>query len=410
MNELHLLPGFLIILLVFISWEVVLLMLNERQRRRGVPVELSGLLAEDSPERYDRYQRAKFRFEFADVVYAGVLTILFIGLKGPGLVASLCNTVTSHPIGSTLLFFAVIWIASEALMLPLEWYETFVLEEKFGFNTTTPATFFTDKAKGGLITLLVGGFLMGVLLWLIVSIGPSFWWYFWIVAIGFMLFMQVYYTSLIVPLFNTLQPLPSGQLRDAIEAYCAQVQFPLSNLYVLDGSKRSTKANAFFSGIGKKKKIVLFDTLVNHYSIDEIVAVLAHEVGHYRKKHVVSGLISQEFITGLMLWLLSKWMYIAAISEALGGTGLHAGINLLAFGIAYMPLSLLISVGIKWMSRRHEFEADAFAAATSNADSLASALKKLHSDSLAHLNPHPLYVFVHYSHPPLHQRLKALPA
>lgn len=221
---------------------------------------------------------------------------------------------------------------------------------------------------------------------------------------------QCIYTSWIVPLFNTLTPLAAGELRAAIEQYCRKVDFPLSNLYIIDGSKRSTKANAFFSGMGSKKKIVLYDTLVNEYSIDEIVAVLAHEVGHYKKKHVYLGLAMGILSTGFMLWLLSKVVYSETLSLALGANGLHAGVNLVAFALLYSPVSTLVGLFGNLVSRKNEYEADAYAVQTSSGFALQAALKKLHVDSLSNPTPHPWYVFMHYSHPTLIQRVRAMQA
>jgi STE24 endopeptidase len=408
MSEVSILFILLAIYGLYELLELVLALLNEYHRRKGIPQALADLLQGNDPERYEDYQRSKFRFGMLERLVVNVLFLSFLALGGLGFLAVFCDSISSHPISSTLIFLAIIWFLSELVSTPLEWYSTFVLEEKFGFNTTTRSTFISDWVKSGLMTLVLGGLLIGTLLWLIFRIGPSFWWYFWIVSTAFLLLVQLYYTSIVLPLFNTLNPLPSGALRDAIEAYCKKVSFPLNNLYVMDGSKRTKKANAFFSGIGRKKKIVLYDTLVDHYSVEEIVSVLAHEVGHYRKKHVLIGFLNQILMTGFVLWLLSKWIYLEPISMAFGYTGIHAGINLITFTLAYIPLGFVFHILMNFLSRRHEFQADAFARDTSDSKALVSALKKLHSDSLSNLNPHPWTVWMHYSHPPLLARIQAL--
>jgi STE24 endopeptidase len=223
-----------------------------------------------------------------------------------------------------------------------------------------------------------------------------------------MLLINVFYTSLLLPLFNKLTPLENGSLREAIEQYSQQVQFPLDNIFVMDGSKRSSKANAFFSGLGKRKKVVLFDTLIENHDEEELVAVLAHEVGHYKKKHVIQGFVLSVLQTGIMLFILSRFVSASVLSEAMGGSSNAIHLNLLAFGLLYSPLSMVIGILMNLFSRKNEFEADNYAANTYEASPLKEALIRLHAENLSNLTPHPWYVFFHYSHPPLLQRLAAL--
>jgi len=251
---------------------------------------------------------------------------------------------------------------------------------------------------------------LSVLIFLVIQFGSEFWIYFWVVIGAFMLFMNMFYASLILPLFNKLIPLEDGGLRQAIQEYASKVNFPLTNIFVIDGSKRSAKANAFFSGLGKKKKIVLYDTLIENHSQEELVAVLAHEAGHFKKKHVIFSMIFGILQTGFMLYMLSLMINSSEVSWALGGqtTALH--LNMLAFGILYSPVSTLLGIVGNIYSRKNEYEADEYAVKTFGGEPLKTALKKLSSDNLSNLLPHPWFVFVHYSHPTLLQRLRAMDA
>jgi STE24 endopeptidase len=299
-------------------------------------------------------------------------------------------------------------IASDILTIPFQWYSTFVIEEKYGFNKTTTKTFVVDKLKGYLLTAIIGGGLISALIYLVMVIGPNFWIWFSVLASLFVLFINMFYTSIILPLFNKLTPLPAGELKTAIEDFASKVNFPLDNIFIIDGSKRSKKANAFFSGIGKRKKIVLYDTLVENHSTDELVAVLAHEVGHFKKKHIVWGYVLSIVQIVFTLFVLSTLMFEETVSIALGGTQLAVHLNLVAFGILFSPISGITGLIMKIYSRRNEFEADAYARETFDGKALSDALKRLSVDSLSDLYPHPLYVFFHYSHPPLLERLNAL--
>jgi STE24 endopeptidase len=269
-------------------------------------------------------------------------------------------------------------------------------------------TFIADKIKGYLIAIIVGGLILGGLLLLINELGKDFWIWFWIAISLFLIFVNMFYTSLIVPLFNKLKPLEDGDLRMAIQEYSKNVGFPLDNIFVIDGSKRSTKANAYFSGLGSKKKIVLYDTLIQNHSKEELVAVLAHEVGHFKKKHIILGLILSVAQIGIMLFILSLLVFNTDLSKALGATTNTIHLNLIAFGILFSPISHLIGIFMNLISRKNEYEADRFAASTYNGNALQEALKKLSVNNLSNLTPHPAYAFFHYSHPPLLERLRAL--
>jgi STE24 endopeptidase len=283
-----------------------------------------------------------------------------------------------------------------------------VIEERFGFNKTTPKIFILDKLKGWLLVLILGGGLIALVVWIYTISGPWFWMLAW-GAIGFFtIFMTMFYSNLIVPLFNKQTPLEEGSLRKAIESFAQKVNFKLKNIFVMDGSKRSTKANAYFTGLGAKKRIVLFDTLIKDHTDEELVSVLAHEVGHYKKKHTLSGTVLSLLQMGLMLYILSLFIGKPVLSQALGASEGSFHMGILAFMLLYSPLSMILGLIMNAVSRRNEFTADRYAGEHYDPEPLKEALKKLSVNHLSNLTPHPAYVFFHYSHPPLLERLKAL--
>ena len=390
--------------------ERVLSYLNSKNRKKKIPTELEGIYNDEKYRKSQEYQAEVERFSQITSTFSFVLVILLLTTGGFGMIDDWLRGVAAYNPIRTLMFFGVIFVASDILNTPFQLYSTFVIEEKYGFNKTTLGTFFLDKVKGYLLGGILGGLILGVLIFLVMLFGSGFWIYFWIVITLFMLFMNTFYTSLILPLFNKLVPLESGSLKEAIEAYSQKVNFPLKNIFVIDGSKRSAKANAFFSGLGKKKKIVLYDTLIENHSEDELVAVLAHEAGHFKKKHIIYSMIMGVLQTGLTLYILSLMINSSEVSWAMGGqtTALH--LNILAFGILYSPISTIMGVLGNIYSRKNEYEADEYAVTTYAKEPLQTALKKLASDNLSNLQPHPWYVFVHYSHPTLLQRLRAMDA
>ena len=382
--------------------------LNRKANRDEIPEVMKGYYDEEKYAKSQEYQRVNSRFSLFSSSFSFLLSIGMLISGGFGWLDALVSSWVDVPMLQSLVFFGVLFIASDILGIPFSLYGTFVIEERFGFNKTTPKTFILDKIKGYALTIIIGGGVLWVLLYLINTIGQDFWWYFWIVIAGFILFTNMFYTSLILPLFNKLTPLEDGELKQAIEAYSQKIKFPLDNIYVIDGSKRSNKANAFFSGIGKKKKIVLYDTLINNHSIEELVAVLAHEVGHFKKKHIIYGFGLSILQVGVMLFIMSLMVFNEQLSIALGGTGLAIHLNLIAFTILYSPISQITGVLMNVLSRKNEFEADAYARDTYDGEQLQIALKKLSVDNLSNLYPHPAHVFMHYSHPPLLRRLEEL--
>ena len=397
--------GILVISQVF-DW--ILSALNMRSHSPEVPAELAG---EVDPEKYARsydYHKVNHRFGLIQSVLSFVVMVPIIALGGLGWLDEQLRQVTEQPILLALLYFGVLYVASDILSTPFSWYRTFVIEERFGFNKMTARTFWLDKLKGYLLGILVGGGIMAFLIWLVTTLGTSFWWWFWLFMGGFIVLMNLFYTSWILPLFNKLTPMEEGDLRSAIENYAAGVNFPLTNVFVIDGSKRSSKANAFFSGMGKRKKVVLYDTLIEQQDQDELVAVLAHEIGHYKKRHIYQGLVLSLLQTGLMLFILSRFLFSPELSHALGGDVMAIHLNLIAFGLLYSPISTVLGILMNMFSRKNEFEADRYAAETFASKPLQTALLKLHTETLSNATPHPLHVFINYSHPPLIRRLGAL--
>jgi len=388
--------------------EQVLDYLNLKHQKSELPATLKGIYEEEEFKKSVEYNRVQTRFSFLTSTFSFVIsfTLLATGLFGG--IDEWLRLYFENPVWLALAFYGVLYLASDIINTPFQLYSTFVIEEKFGFNKTTGKTFIADKIKGYLLTILIGGGIITLLLWLILNLGVNFWWYFWIAISAFILFINMFYTSLIVPLFNKLTPLEQGDLKHAIETYCSSVKFPLDNIFIIDGSKRSTKANAFFSGIGKKKKIVLYDTLIKNHSQEELVAVLAHEVGHFKKKHIVSGFALSIAQVGIMLFIMSRMIFSPELSLALGAEQLGIHLNLLAFGILYSPITKVLGLIMNQISRKNEYEADSYATTSYNGDALSEALKKLSVNNLSNLNPHPWYVFFNYSHPPLLKRLNAI--
>lgn len=380
--------------------------LNLKHSKSGVPEKLKGIYNEEEYAKSQAYMKTKARFGFLTSAFSTILTILVLWLGGFGWIDNLLRNYIENPILLSLGFFAVLFVLSDIINLPFSYYSTFVIEEKFGFNKTTLKTFIVDKLKGYLLAILIGGILGYALLWIVNQLGENFWLYALALVTAFMLIMNLFYTSLILPLFNKLKPLEDGELKDKIMEYAKGVSFPLDNIFVIDGSKRSTKANAFFSGIGKKKKIVLYDTLIEKHSHEELVAVLAHEVGHFKKKHIVLSLILSVVQMAVTFYILSLFVFSENLSLALGGGEMAIHLNFIAFGILYTPISRLTGLLMNALSRKNEFEADAYAVTTY----AAKPLKRLSVSSLSNMTPHPAYVFAYYSHPPLLQRLNAMEA
>lgn len=389
-------------------FEKTLAYLNIRRPVPAVPETLREYVDHKKLLEAKAYQKANFRFNLITSSISFLLTLAFLLSGFFGWVDGWLRDFIDTPLVLSLAYFALIFIGSDLLSIPFDYYQTFVIEEKFGFNKSTVKTFFSDKIKGYLLSILVGGGLLAILLLLMHEIGKSFWWQFWLISAAFMVIVNMFYTAWILPLFNKLTPLESGELKDRILQYARSVNFPLDNIFVMDGSRRSSKANAFFSGIGKRKKVVLYDTLIQQHTPDELLAVLAHEIGHYKKKHILTGMIASILHIGALLFILSEFIFSQKMSLALGGTEMAIHLNIIGFTMLFSPISMVLGIFMNFLSRKNEFEADAFAKETFAGKPLAEALKTLSVNSLSNISPHPWYVFVNYSHPPILQRLERL--
>lgn len=382
--------------------------LNTTRWSDRLPDEVKGIYDEKKYAQQQAYQRENHRFGLLTSTFNFVLVLGMLLLFGFAWLNSVVLGWTASPVWAALLFFGILMMAAEVVNLPFAWYDTFVIEEKYGFNQSSVSTFVFDKLKGWALTMVLGGALLALIVWLYGQAGSWFWVVAWVVLSGFSVFMAMFYSSLIVPLFNKQTPLGEGELRTAIEEFSGKVGFKIDNIFVIDGSRRSSKANAYFTGLGSKKRIVLYDTLIEEMTTGELVAVLAHEIGHYSKRHVVQGLFLGIAQTGLLLFLFSVVMKSPAISQALGVEQPNFHIGMIAFSILYSPLSMVTGLAMNRLSRKNEFQADAFAAENYSPTPLITALKKLSVKNLSNLTPHPVYVTFNYSHPPLLQRLEHL--
>lgn len=396
-----------IILIVFLI-DSLLDILNARHYSNQIPEELIDVYPKEEYEKSIAYKYENFKFKLVSSSISLIIMLLFFFFDGFAWVDGISRSISDNSIIIGLVFFGIIMIGSDILSTPIAYYKVFVIEEKFGFNKTTIKTFFIDKLKSILMMIIVGGALLALILWFYEITGKSFWIYAWLLVSIFTLIMNMFYAKLIVPIFNKQTPLESGELRDTIEAYSKKVGFQLKDIFVIDGSKRSTKANAYFSGFGSEKRITLYDTLIKDLNNEEIVAVLAHEVGHYKKRHIIVNLLLSIALTGLTLWFLSLFISNPLLSEALGVDTPSFHIGFIAFGILYSPISEITGLIMNMVSRAFEYQADNYAKDSYNGEALINSLKKLSKNNLSNLTPHPAMVFIHYSHPTLLQRIKNL--
>jgi STE24 endopeptidase len=401
---------FLILFLVVVTFvfDTFLSWLNLKSQPADIPDSVAAFYDREKYWKSLAYHKHRTNFSFITSGFSFLLSVAMLYFGWFGLIDELLRPYIQNEILLALAFFGVLMFASDILTLPFQWYSTFVIEEKYGFNKTTVKTFITDKLKGYLLGAILGGGILSLLIYLIQILGPDFWILFSLLAAVLILLVNMFYTSIFLPMFNKLTPLQDGELKTAIEAFSKKINFPLDNIFVIDGSKRSNKANAFFSGIGRKKKIVLYDTLIANHSTDELVAVLAHEVGHFKKKHIIWGYFLSVIQVVFTLFILSLLIQSSTVSLAMGGSQAAIHLNLLAFGILFSPISGFIGLFMSMYSRKNEFEADAYAKENFSGTALANALKKLSVDNLSDLYPHPLYIFFHYSHPPLLKRLEVI--
>jgi len=390
--------------------ERILDFINSKRFGDALPEEVKDVYDEEQYMKSQKYKKVNYKFSLLTSTFSFLIIIAMFLFGGFAYTDQVARTVTEHPILIALIFFGILMFLFDLVSTPFSIYDTFVIEERFGFNKTTAKTFILDKLKGWLLSAILGGGIMALIIWFYLKTTTNFWLFAWMLVTAFSIFMYMFYSNLIVPLFNKQTPLEDGDLRDAITDFSKKAGFRLKNVFVIDGSKRSTKANAYFTGLGPKKRIVLYDTLIDDLEISEIVAVLAHEIGHYKKKHTLSGLIISTLQTGLILFILSLLIGSPVLSEALGTDQPSFHIGLVAFGVLYSPISTILGLGGNMLSRKNEYQADAYARENFSAGPLVDSLKKLSRKNLSNLTPHPVYVFFHYGHPTLLQRIRALKA
>lgn len=384
--------------------------LNAKKFGEPVPEVLNDIFDSDDYQKSQAYKRENYRFGLISDSFSTILTLCFLVFGGFELIDQLAGSLTDHTIVKALFFFGILGFGSNLLSLPFSYYQTFVIEEKYGFNKTSKTTFIKDIAKGWILVAILGGGLLALIIWFLQWAGSFFWLYAWGIFIFLMVFINLFYSKLIVPLFNKQTPLEAGSLKNSIEKYAQKIGFELENIFVIDGSKRSTKSNAYFSGFGKQKRITLFDTLINDLHEDEIVAVLAHEVGHYKRNHIIINLSVSILLTGLTLFLLSVFVNNPELSLAIGVSQPSFHAALIGFILLYSPISTVTGLAMNYLSRKFEFQADDYAKETFAAEPLITSLKKLSKNSLSNLTPHSAYVFMNYSHPPLAERIRNLRA
>jgi len=382
--------------------------LNTTTHSSILPNELKGYYDEETYARQQNYEKVNYRFGLISDILSFLVILAMLVFGGFAWIDNIVRGISDSSVLQAILFFGILGFASDLLSMPLDVYHTFVIEERFGFNKTTPLTFVFDKLKGWLLAAVIGGGILALIIFIYEKSGAWFWILTWISISAFTLFISYFYTTLLVPVFNKLTPLSAGELRDAIEQVASRADFNLKDISIMDGSKRSSRGNAYFSGFGRKKSIVLFDTLVNDHTVEELAAVLAHEIGHYKKKHVLKGLLAGFLQTGILLFVLSLLLKSPLPALALGALVPSFHMALVAFGILYSPVSMVLGIVLNVMSRKHEFEADRFAISLSRPGALQEALKRLTIKNLSNLTPHSWYVFIHYSHPTLLQRIAAI--
>ncbi|MFC1933079.1 M48 family metallopeptidase [Chloroflexota bacterium] len=383
--------------------------LNLKALKHEIPAALACVYEPDEYRKSQEYTRSLTRFGFFTSSFSLLVILLAWFTGGFNYLDQIVRSWGFGAIVNGLYYIGILLIAYELLTLPFSVYATFVIEERFSFNRTTPRVFITDMLKGLALALLLGGPLLAGILALFEYAGNYAWLYCWLVLAIYMMIVQFIAPVWIMPLFNKFTPMESGELKDAIQSYARSTGYEVRNISVMDGSRRSTKANAFFTGFGRTKRIALFDTLISKHTIPELVAVLAHEIGHYKKKHVLWGILISIAHTGLIFYLLSVLLGSSGLYQAfyMDHASIYAG--LLFFGLLYTPVEMVLSIALQFFSRRNEYEADRFATQTTGEpEGLVEALKKLHSANLSNLTPHPFYVFLNYSHPTLLQRIQAI--
>ncbi len=383
--------------------------LNLKVLGSRLPESFKGVYDEDQYKKSQDYLRVTTRFGFVTEIFNLMVLLLFWFSGGFALLDRWVRSFDWGPVPSGLLYMGLLALLYAVLMQPFSIYSTFVIEQRFGFNRTTKSTYISDLAKGLGLSILLGGPLLAAILAFFEYVGTWAWLYCWIGVTMYMLIIQFIAPTWIMPLFNKFTPIEDGELKKAILDYAGSIHFPLQNVYVMDGSKRSGKSNAFFTGFGKNRRIVLFDTLIQKHTTRELVAILAHEMGHYKKRHIIQALVIGICQMGIVFFLLSFFLSCQELFDAfyIKQTSVYAG--LIFFSMLYSPIDFFMGIFMQILSRKNEYEADHFAVQTTgDPEAMADALKKLSVHNLSNLMPHPFYVFLNYSHPPVMERLRAI--
>jgi len=397
------------ILIVDYALGLVVDVLNVKHLKTDLPVAFSGYYDGEKYRKSQQYLKENTRFELITGSITTPAIIVFILLGGFNWVDQWSRSFHWGPIVTGLIFAAILLFGSQILSLPFSVFSTFVIEEKYGFNKTTPGTFVLDILKGWLLAIIIGAPVFSAILWFFEQTGPMAWFYCWGALTVIQVFLMFIAPVVIMPIFNKFVPLEDGELKLAIEGYAKKQQFKMKGVFSMDGSKRSTKSNAFFTGFGRFRRIVLFDTLISKHTTEELVSILAHEMGHYKKKHILKSIMISILSTGLMFYILSIFMNNPALFAAFQMEHISIYASLFFFSFLYAPIEMILSIFGNMLSRHHEYEADAWAVRTyQRPQSMIAALKKLSVDNLSNLTPHPLKVFLSYSHPPVLERIRAI--
>lgn len=389
--------------------DLIIELLNVRFLKPELPQEFKGFYDADKYKKSQEYLKDNTYFKLIQsTIITGV--VLFLILSGGfNFIDKLARSFSLNPIPTGLIFIGILFFFFQIIEIPFSIYHTFVIEEKYGFNRTKFKTFILDILKGWLLSIIIGGLLLSLILWLFIKSGNLAWIFCWVGVTIFEFFIIFIAPIVIMPLFNKFTPLEEGELKQAIQTYAQNQDFKLKGLFKMDGSRRSSKSNAFFTGFGKYRRIVLFDTLIKNHSVGELVSVLAHEVGHYKRKHIPKMMAISILTNGLMFFILSLFINNPGMFAAFRMDNLSIYASLLFFGFLYTPINMILSLGGNILSRRHEYEADDYAVSTyRKPEDFILALKKLSVDNLSNLTPHHLKVFMSYSHPPVLDRIEAL--
>lgn len=401
---------FFIVAAFVIFWKVdfFITLLNMKSLSPEVPDAFRDIFDANTYAKSQEYTRIRSVFGIGKSVLSIVVFFTFWWLGGFQWLDNWVRGFECGPILTGMIFVGVLFLANYLLTIPLDLYSTFKIEADFGFNKMTFGTWMGDQAKALILGVIIGAPMLALILWLFQTV-PNAWLWGWVVTTVFSLFLAYVSPTYIMPLFNKFEPIGNGPLKDEIHKMAEKCDFPLKEVSIMDGSKRSSKSNAFFTGFGNNKRIALFDTLVEKHTVPELVAVLAHEIGHFKEKHIVKGITISILTTGLMFFLLGRMMESRSLFDAFGVKETSVYLSLVLFGILMQPVGELLGIGGNILSRKHEFEADAYAAkVTGDPDAMVSALKQLSKDNLSNLTPDPAYVFLNYSHPPVIQRIEAL--